>query len=103
MFDGSNKYAEVATMKRVTFTNPDKVFLVKRYETAPVDHRQKQQQQAYLASLEKYMRSVDLLLPNEYLELVRTPTRHIRGDLINFICHERNYLASQYHVKILVS
>jgi hypothetical protein len=54
-----------------------------------------------MAGLEKYMRNIDLLMRNEYLERVNAPVQHIRGDIINFICHERNYLAENEHVKIL--
>ena len=54
-----------------------------------------------LRRLERYMRKIDLLTKNEYLDFAHIKIKHIRGDIINFISLRRKWINRKEYLMIV--
>lgn len=90
-------------MKLVTFNkrNVIKHFIITSKYNYNKKRKRIQKRNRQLSRIEIYMRNNHLLMKYELLETSKSPLNHIRGDVINFICHERKWIRENRYLKIV--
>ncbi len=86
-----SKKIDIKTFKAINNYN----FINGRGESLRINRR--------LRRLERYMRKIDLLTKNEYLDFINKPKKHIRGDLINFISRRRKWINRKEYLMIVIN
>ena len=83
----------------IRFRNYIDVYSVEKNDNYVVGRRDVERQNRTLDKIESYMRSVDLLMKDEYLEFSSISHNHIRLPYIEHICYRKEWLHCG-HLKI---
>ena len=90
----SNKKVTFKENKHTFFYDCDKKYCYDK------NRNHKKRQNRKLRTVERYMKHVDLLHKDEML-VFSARTKHIRGDLINFIAKRQKLIRKKEYVKII--